>query len=61
LSSDGKYLHLLSRGEGICLLTVKVTGKNIQDAIAVSIGSQIKPSSSVRVLKNGIVKYSLAN
>jgi hypothetical protein len=62
LSSDGNHINLLSSGEeGTCLLSVRLLGKNIQDAVAVSIGSQIKPNAYVRVLKNGIVQYSLAN
>jgi len=42
---------------GSCALTV--TTRNVYDAISVSVGSQLLPSSEAKVLKNGKVYYSI--
>lgn len=44
---------------GTSVLTISLAGRNIYDTIAVSVGNLIIPSSEVRVLKQGTVKFSL--
>jgi hypothetical protein len=56
---DQKHLILQGVNVGTSVLTIFLAGRNVYDSIAVSVGNLIIPSTEVRILQHGTVKYSL--
>lgn len=61
ISTDQKKVILEGAKVGNSVISIGLSDRNVYDSIVVSVGSQILPSSDVRVLRMGKVKYSLPN
>ena len=59
LHQNQRKITLSGLNAGTSVLTISLAGRNVYDTIAVSVGNLIIPSSEVRVLKHGTVKFSL--
>ena len=44
---------IVSKHQGICILSVVIPGRNLIDSIVVSIGSALSPGKNVKVLAGG--------